>query len=210
MPLKTAREVTVTAQQWAAVMRHAKGEGFRDLLTLYRETGSRPGELFDIEARHIDPRQRTAVLDRECSKGRKYKRVIYFTDTAWAIIAKWCQKHPTGPILRNEAGRPWTNSALNCRLIRLRKHTGFKLMPYALRHTFATECLVNGVDAVTVAELMGHRDLTMVANVYGHLAKQHRYLREQLHRGVGRKSSEETEEASGREPMDDVPAPVES
>jgi integrase/recombinase XerC len=148
-------------------MRHAQGEGFRDLLTLYRETGARPGELFGIETRHIDARQRAAILDRVSSKGQKYKRVLYFTDAAWAIVLKWCQKHPTGPILRNEDGRPWTNSSLNCRLVRLKKHIGFKLMPYALRHTFATECLVNGVDAVTVAELMGHRDLTMVAKVYG-------------------------------------------
>jgi site-specific recombinase XerD len=154
-----------------------------------------------LEARHIDPRQRVAVLDRVSSKGKKYKRAIYFTDTAWPIVLKWCEKHPTGPILRNDDGRPWTMSAVNCRLVRMKKHMGFKLMPYALRHTFATECLVNGVDAVTVAELMGHRDLTMVAKVYGHLAKQHTYLREQLNRGVGRKLTEVEEDASADEPM---------
>lgn len=138
-----------------------------------------------IEARHIDPRQRAAVLDLMSSKGHKYKRAIYFPNAVWPIVEKWCKRHPTGPVFRNDDGNRWTNSALSCRLIRLKKHTGFKLMPYALRHIFATDCLVNGVDAVTVAELMGHRDLTMVANVYGHLAKKHEYLRDQLQRGIG-------------------------
>jgi site-specific recombinase XerD len=201
MPLKTAREVVVTEQQWAIVMQHAQGESFRDLLTLYRESGARPGEIMALEARNIDPRQQAAILDRVSSKGKKCKRVIYFTDTAWPIVLKWCEKHPTGAILRNEAGKRWTNSAVNCRLLRMKKHIGFKLMPYALRHTFATECLVNGVDAVTVAELMGHRDLTMVAKVFGHLARQHRYLREQLNRGVGRNLTEGGEDGPADEPM---------
>ena len=51
---------------------------------------------------------------------------------------------------------------------------------YALRHTFFTEGLANGVDAVVLAELGGHRDLTMVARTYGHLAKKHEFLRANL------------------------------
>ncbi len=81
-------------------------ECFRDILMLYRETGARPGEILCLEVRHFDARQRAAVLDRVCSKGKRYKHVIYFTDTAWAIVLKWCEKHPTGPIFRNGDGRP--------------------------------------------------------------------------------------------------------
>lgn len=36
MPIKTNREIIVTEAQWKAVMHYAKGEGFRDLLVLYR------------------------------------------------------------------------------------------------------------------------------------------------------------------------------
>ncbi len=60
-------------------------------------------------------------------------------------------------------------------------------MPYALRHTFFTEGLANGVDAVVLAELGGHRDLTMVARTYGHLAKKHEFLRASLDKALGRK-----------------------
>jgi integrase len=65
------------------------------------------------------------------------------------------------------------------------KHIGFRLMSYALRHTFFTEGLANGVNAVVLAELGGHRDLTMVARTYGHLAKKHDFLRGSLKKALG-------------------------
>jgi site-specific recombinase XerD len=103
------------------------------------------------------------------------------------IAEKLTLKVPEGPLFRNEEGNPWTKNAINCRLQRMKKRCGFKLMPYALRHTFATEALKNGVDAVTVAQLMGHRDLTMVARVYGHLAGADDYLQESLQKATAPK-----------------------
>jgi site-specific recombinase XerD len=36
---------------------------------------------------------------------------------------------------------------------------GFNICPYAIRHTFATDVIVRGVDLQTIATLMGHVDL---------------------------------------------------
>jgi integrase len=41
---------------------------------------------------------------------------------------------------------------------------------YALRHSWATNALQNGVDALTVAILMGHEDPSTLAKVYQHLS----------------------------------------
>ena len=41
---------------------------------------------------------------------------------------------------------------------------------YALRHSWATNALKRGVDSLTVALLMGHRDPAMLARVYQHLS----------------------------------------
>ena len=56
---------------------------------------------------------------------------------------------------------------------------------YVLRHSWATNALQRGLDALTVAVLMGHRDPGTLAKVYQHLAHNPDYLREQAIRAVG-------------------------
>ncbi len=188
MPAKSPREVFITPDQWASVMKHAKGEEFRDLLTILKETGCRPFEAFTVSNKEFDRKNRRWVFARKNSKGKKYNRIQRLSDEALAICEKWSLRNPTGPIFRNSEGNPWTSYALQSRVTNLVKHLGFRLMPYAIRHTFATEGLANGVDAVVMAELMGHRDLTMVAKTYGHLAERKEdFLQESLGQALGKK-----------------------
>jgi integrase len=56
---------------------------------------------------------------------------------------------------------------------------------YNLRHTFATQALLNGVGVAQVAELLGHTSTEMVSKVYGHLAGEVAHMRE-----AARKASE--------------------
>jgi len=56
---------------------------------------------------------------------------------------------------------------------------------YTLRHSWATHALERGVDALTVAVLMGHRDVSTLAKVYQHLAHNPKYLFEQTCRAAG-------------------------
>jgi site-specific recombinase XerD len=55
---------------------------------------------------------------------------------------------------------------------------------YAFRHSFTTRLLEAGVDSHVVSLLLSHRDGTMLARFYSHLAKNSRFLGEQL-RGRG-------------------------
>lgn len=47
---------------------------------------------------------------------------------------------------------------------------------YHARHAFGTSAVLNGVDVLSVAALMGHTSLEMVQRVYVHLAGQHDHL----------------------------------
>ena len=63
---------------------------------------------------------------------------------------------------------------------RTRHHAGAKMCirdsiedatPYALRHTCCTLMILAGVPLPIVAKMMGHKDLRMVTQVYGHVVK---------------------------------------
>lgn len=56
---------------------------------------------------------------------------------------------------------------------------------YAIRHSWATNALQNGVDALTVAILMGHEDPSTLAKVYQHLSLNPQHLLEQARRAAG-------------------------
>ena len=56
---------------------------------------------------------------------------------------------------------------------------------YTIRHSWATHALERGVDALTVAVLMGHRDPSTLAKVYQHLAHNPEYLLDQARRAAG-------------------------
>lgn len=55
---------------------------------------------------------------------------------------------------------------------------------YALRHSWATNALKQGVDPLTVALLMGHKDPSMLARVYQHLSHSPEHMRDQARRAT--------------------------
>jgi integrase len=97
---------------------------------------------------------------------------------------------PRVPRLRGPARRDPERSADHDRLVadrrrevlRLAKEHGKKHCLYALRHSWATHALSRGVDALTVAILLGHRDPATLAKTYQHLTQNPGYLQEAARR----------------------------
>ena len=81
------------------------------------------------------------------------------------IVAK------TAAELRHEAKRKLT--------YKMAQESAPKYSLYALRHSWATNALQRGVDALTVAILMGHKDPSQLAKVYQHLSHNPKHLLEQ-------------------------------
>ena len=65
---------------------------------------------------------------------------------------------------------------------RLAKEHGVMYPLYAFRHSFCTEMLVKGEDAVTVSVLMGHKDTTMISRHYSHLTNMPEHLKRAVNR----------------------------
>jgi len=187
-PTPETREAYLTAEQWEAVAARLDGDPLLDLFQFMRETGCRPHEARHVEARHWDRAGKRVVLNLALTKGKKGKklpRIIRLNERATEIVQRLTLKHPEGPLFRNSRGNPWGAVRLSNRCVELRKQLGFEFFAYIFRHTFCTDALLRGVDPVTVALLMGHKDGTMVLKVYNHLIRHNDFLQEKLRQATG-------------------------
>ena len=189
LPSARSRDVYLTPEQWdkivAIVSKARDGGCLLDLITAMKETGCRPQEARRVEARHFDRDGRCWVFPVDESKGKRDKRVVLLTDKAFEICQRLALKHPDGPIFRTSAGKPWTRGAFSYRLYRLSQKLKFEICPYAIRHCFATDAIIRGVDLQTIATLMGHTDLKMLSKVYQHIKRRSDHLRAGLNKAVG-------------------------
>lgn len=65
------------------------------------------------------------------------------------------------------------------------RQVGARYSLYSLRHSWATNALKRGIDALTVAVLMGHKDPSTLARVYQHLSHSPKHLLDQAKRAAG-------------------------
>lgn len=164
------REVVITPAEFQTLLEHCTDEAFRALLIVAWETGARPQEIIHVERRHVELQHARWVFPQSEAKGKRRPRIIYLTETAEEITARRLEEFPEGPLFRNRNGRPWISDAINCRFARLKEKIGRRYCLYHFRHSFATRKLREGLDPLTVAELLGHSDPSMLAKVYQHLA----------------------------------------
>lgn len=188
-PMAGRRDRLISVEMFGKMLKAIKGSFFKDLITFAWETGARPQEIKRLESRHFDKALARFRMAKEESKGKKTARVIYLTDRALEIAKKLVTRHPTGPIFRNRNGRAWTTFSINCRFGRLKEKIGEKYALYDFRHSFAHRMLSSGMDPLTVSELMGHVDLTMLKKVYGHLERNSSLLLARLKAASGSEGS---------------------
>ena len=136
-------------------------------------------EARTVAAHHVDTTHRMAILPPSEAKGEVNERVIFLPPKALDICEHLIPLREAGPLFLNTQGRPWTKDSVNCSFQRLKKKLGRPMCAYAIRHSYATEGLKQGMDSLTLAQIMGHSDTTMLAKHYAHLARNPVYLREQ-------------------------------
>lgn len=181
-PRRKRRETVISPEDWTKLLSHVADQAFRDLLEFMHATGCRPLEARSMEAKHIDLRAGLVIFPRSQAKGERHERVIYLTESASAICQRRLSLWPDGPIMRNTQGRPWTKNSINCRFRRLKQKLGKPVFAYAIRHSYATQGLIDGIDSVTLSQLMGHADVSTLAKNYAHLSKNQQFLKEQAER----------------------------
>lgn len=191
------REVDfLEAEEVERILAAADGQDFkslrdRSILELLFSAGLRVSELTNIDREKIDlKRQELSVR----GKGNKI-RVVFISDSASAAIRRYLEKRiDVDPALfvRDMAGlRKFStqggqgsapggvdNLRLTPRSIqRIVKYYAVKagivkeVHPHTLRHSFATDLLINGADIRSVQAMLGHSSIT-TTQVYTHVTNK--------------------------------------
>jgi integrase len=142
----------------------------RPVVTVAIFTGMRRGEIFRLKWHDIDVRRNIITL-LDTKNGDK-REVPMNEQVKTALIR--VPKHPESPyVFCNEEGQPlhdirksfWTA---------LRKAGIKDFRWHDLRHTFASQLVMSGIDLNTVRELLGHKDITMTLR-YSHLSPSYKH-----------------------------------
>ena len=184
-PTRRRRDVFYDADKYQQILSHTD-RAFGDFLKFAWYTGGRPQEVRTLESRQITRTGNSASVEFEIrkSKGQTDRRKIMLCDEALQIFDRYAAKNKAGPIFRNSQGNPFTKDSIGQRLRRIRDKVGFQVILYGARHSYATNAIYGGVDPITLAHLMGHKDLSMVANVYSHVDANRDHLAKSAQRAA--------------------------
>lgn len=155
----------------------------RALLLVLADTGCRVGGLAGLRIGDVEPdRSRARITE----KGSKSRFVYYSAATSRAIQA-WLDVHPNPasgilwPNLGTVGASALTIEGIRQVLKRLGKRAGVAgpINPHAFRHGFAKQYLLQGGDLASLADLLGHSDVSVTWQFYAvfaddELAEKHR------------------------------------
>jgi len=141
----------------------------RSIIILAVNTGMRKGEMLKLKWRDIDF-QRNIIYLYETKNGEK--REVPMNDTVKTALMKISKNEDSPYIFCNKKGLPYTDvrksfftACSKSGIINFRFHD--------LRHTFASQAVMSGIDLNTVRELLGHKSLEMTLR-YSHLSPDHK------------------------------------
>lgn len=158
-----------------------KGDNLRDLrdkaiLEMFFSTGLRLSELCNL-SRYIDLKRGELSVR---GKGDKL-RVVFISDTARDAIKRYMDKRGDAEeklfISIDRSGNvigPITQRAVQRLVVTRARQAGIPnhIHAHLLRHSFATDLLMNGADLRSVQELLGHSNIS-TTQVYTHLTNKH-------------------------------------
>lgn len=183
-PASPREECELSPAEWRRLLAAVSGE-LRDAVVFMRLSGARPMECRHAEKRHFNAKIPALIFPKQEAKGKRRERVIHLSGEALTIVQKLALRYPTGPLFRNGHGEPWTKDGMVQRFKRLATRLKIPhLIAYSMRHTFATDAVVNEVDAIVLSKLMGHANTKMLEHVYARHARRTDFMNRQVAKAI--------------------------
>lgn len=168
---------------------------YKPMIFLAVFTGMRPSEYrglawSNVEKDRIHVRQRADKSGRVGPvKSRAGRRTIFIPASLSELLSEWkkvCPSSAHGLVFPTTTGKPiplnnftrraWEPLLKAAGIVDRHKVKGEQIetprySPYALRHYFASKLIEKGKDLKFIQTCMGHADIQLTLNVYGHLLK---------------------------------------
>src|SRR5574341_2677692 len=151
-------------------------------LLVLRNTGMRQHELFNLRFKDIDFNNKTIVVTSNKTNNFRvipmnqelYQTLLWLNDnyvdpkTLEILPRQDCQKEyifcmPNGDKL----------ASIKHSFYNACKKAGIKASPHMLRHSFASHRVMNGMDIVSIKELLGHSQISTTM-IYSHLSPNYK------------------------------------
>lgn len=137
-------------------------------------TGLRFGELLGLQLDDIDNEKQmlhlkrafdyTDTLDFIPLKSKSSKRSVPIDEQTLEIIHTYQRKYAT-PNSQNRLITQISNNAVNKTI---KKIVGRPVTIHSLRHTYASFLIAQGVDLISVSQILGHENLNITLKIYAH------------------------------------------
>lgn len=190
-PSALTRQRVMTEGEFRSLLRASRSD-FKVFLFSLWMTGCRPKEARLLTWDQV-LEGRWVLRQHKTSHQSDRPRVIYLTPPMRRLMVVLRRRHEASGatdrhVFLNGRGQPWTRNAVRLRVQRVKRKLNLSadLCCYLARHAFGTSAVLNGVDALTVAQLMGHTSLGMVQRVYCHLGDAHAHLHQAAERATRR------------------------
>jgi integrase/recombinase XerD len=155
----------------------AASERDKLIVRVLADTGLRASELLGLRVRDLIQRDRQYLL-HVMGKGSR-ERLVPVPPAVFRRLMRLVRgRELDGRIfltLRKQASgdyEPLSQAGLGQMLATLGEVAGFEkqVHPHLLRHSFATWALTRGMNAIQLAQILGHSSLRMIHQVYSHLS----------------------------------------
>lgn len=131
----------------------------RAVIALMAFAGLRVSEVAALDRQDVAVTARTGRVTIRSGKGG-HARQVPLPAEARSALSGWLDTHPgAGPLFPGPDGRPLNVRSLHRSVTAVASAAGIACSPHALRHTYVTRLVRQGIDLPLVADLAGHRRL---------------------------------------------------
>lgn len=163
----------IRPDQVAALIAAAKNPRDKAIIACIFLGGTRISELLDLdrEALNSPIRENGSQVLTVCGKRKKYRPIILNKEARHYLYAYLESRNDSfKPMFISGQNRRITVSRVEQIVHQCTRDAGLEehVTPHTLRHSYATDMLINGASIYQVSKSMGHESITTTSNIYGH------------------------------------------